>query len=68
MSERAQDGLLGMALHPDRLTAEENQYVYLSYIYSSDPGVPVWVVGMRLTEQMFRQPVALFGSISDGLQ
>ena len=33
-----QDGLLGMALHPDLLERRGNQYVYLSYTYEgSDP-------------------------------
>lgn len=41
VSDRAQDGLLGMALHPDLLVAEENQFVYLSYVYDGDPGAPV---------------------------
>jgi PQQ-dependent dehydrogenase (s-GDH family) len=33
-----QDGLLGMALHPDLLKGKKNQYVYLSYTYDADPG------------------------------
>jgi PQQ-dependent dehydrogenase (s-GDH family) len=33
-----QDGLLGMALHPDLLKGNKNQYVYLSYTYDVDPG------------------------------
>lgn len=32
-----QDGLLGMALHPDLLEAARNQYVYLAYTYDADP-------------------------------
>lgn len=41
ISDRAQDGLLGMALHPELLAGEENQFVYLSYVYDGDPGAPV---------------------------
>ncbi|MFD1505774.1 hypothetical protein FE374_00755 [Georgenia yuyongxinii] len=31
-----QDGLLGMALHPDLLKKHKNQYVYLAYTYEAD--------------------------------
>ena len=33
-----QDGLLGMALHPDLLKGRGNDFVYLAYVYDSDPG------------------------------
>ncbi|WP_224760570.1 glucose/sorbosone family PQQ-dependent dehydrogenase [Salinibacterium sp. ZJ450] len=33
-----QDGLLGMALHPDLLNGDDSSYVYLSYTYDGDPG------------------------------
>ncbi len=33
-----QDGLLGMALHPDLLTGRGRDYVYLAYTYDADPG------------------------------
>jgi PQQ-dependent dehydrogenase (s-GDH family) len=33
-----QDGLLGLALHPDLLQTSPNQYVYLAYTYDADPG------------------------------
>jgi PQQ-dependent dehydrogenase (s-GDH family) len=32
-----QDGLLGMALHPDLLQGQGHDYVYLSYTYDGDP-------------------------------
>jgi PQQ-dependent dehydrogenase (s-GDH family) len=34
----AQDGLLGMALHPDLLKGKGTDYVYVAYTYDSDPG------------------------------
>ena len=33
-----QDGLLGMALHPDLLRARGRDYVYLAYTYDANPG------------------------------
>ena len=33
-----QDGLLGMALHPDLLRSGANNYVYVAYTYDADPG------------------------------
>lgn len=33
-----QDGLLGMALHPDLLKGRGRDYVYLAYVYDADPG------------------------------
>lgn len=33
-----QDGLLGLALHPDLMTGRGRDYVYLAYIYDADPG------------------------------
>jgi len=34
----AQDGLLGMALHPDLLKGRGTDYVYVAYTYDADPG------------------------------
>jgi PQQ-dependent dehydrogenase (s-GDH family) len=34
----AQDGLLGMALHPDLLKGRNRDYVYVAYTYDGDPG------------------------------
>ena len=36
-----QDGLLGLALHPELLQATPNQYVYLAYTYDADAGPAV---------------------------
>ncbi|CAN5212756.1 hypothetical protein BH20ACT9_BH20ACT9_08780 [soil metagenome] len=36
-TEGAQDGLLGMALHPGLLKEGADQYVYLAYTYDADP-------------------------------
>ncbi|HUR36029.1 MAG TPA: glucose/sorbosone family PQQ-dependent dehydrogenase [Vicinamibacterales bacterium] len=36
-----QDGLLGMALHPDLLRARGTDYVYVAYVYDADPGAAV---------------------------
>lgn len=33
-----QDGLLGLALHPDLLQGRGRDYVYLAYVYDADPG------------------------------
>ena len=33
-----QDGLLGMALHPDLLRGRGRDFVYLAYTYDADPG------------------------------
>ena len=33
-----QDGLLGLALHPDLLRSQGRDYVYLAYIVDADPG------------------------------
>jgi PQQ-dependent dehydrogenase (s-GDH family) len=35
--EGAQDGLLGMALHPEFLTGSGNDYLYVSYSYDANP-------------------------------
>jgi PQQ-dependent dehydrogenase (s-GDH family) len=37
----AQDGLLGMALHPDLLKGKGSDYVYVAYTYDGDPGIGV---------------------------
>ncbi len=37
----AQDGLLGMALHPDLLKGRGTDYVYVAYTYDADPGSSV---------------------------
>jgi PQQ-dependent dehydrogenase (s-GDH family) len=34
----AQDGLMGMALHPQLLTGSGNDYVYVAYTYDANPG------------------------------
>ena len=34
----AQDGLLGMALHPDLLKGKGTAYAYVAYTYDGDPG------------------------------
>jgi PQQ-dependent dehydrogenase (s-GDH family) len=36
-----QDGLLGMALHPDLLRNRGSDFVYLAYVYDADPGPEV---------------------------
>ena len=36
-----QDGLLGLALHPDLLKSRGRDYVYLAYVYDADPGAEV---------------------------
>ena len=37
----AQDGLLGLALHPDLLKGKGTDYVYVAYTYDADPGSSV---------------------------
>jgi PQQ-dependent dehydrogenase (s-GDH family) len=41
VTEGAQDGLLGMALHPALLRSSTDQYVYVAYTYDADPGAEV---------------------------
>jgi glucose/arabinose dehydrogenase len=36
-----QDGLLGLALHPDLLKSKGTNYVYVAYTYNADPGSSV---------------------------
>ncbi|HYR84486.1 MAG TPA: glucose/sorbosone family PQQ-dependent dehydrogenase [Terriglobia bacterium] len=36
--DHGQDGLLGMALHPQLLRGTGNDYVYVAYTYDADPG------------------------------
>jgi PQQ-dependent dehydrogenase (s-GDH family) len=36
-----QDGLLGMALHPDLLRGRGTDFVYIAYVYDADPGPEV---------------------------
>ena len=36
-----QDGLLGLALHPDLLANRGRDFVYLAYVYDADPGPEV---------------------------
>ena len=36
--DRGQNGLLGMALHPDLLRGAGHDYVYVAYTYDADPG------------------------------
>ncbi|WP_198586970.1 glucose/sorbosone family PQQ-dependent dehydrogenase [Glycomyces xiaoerkulensis] len=38
VSDQAQDGLLGMALHPDLLAGDDHPFVYLSYVYGDVSG------------------------------
>lgn len=43
-----QDGLLGMALHPDLLRGTGNDYVYVAFTYDDEPGVElVWRMAIR---------------------
>ncbi len=41
ISDRRQDGLLGMAFHPGFLAGVENNYVYLAYTYNAHRDGPV---------------------------
>lgn len=41
ITPETQDGLLGMALHPDLLHGTANQYIYLAYTYDAAPGAAV---------------------------
>src|SRR5262245_54118071 len=38
---RGQDGLMGMALHPDLLRGTGNDFVFVAYTYDADPGPAV---------------------------
>jgi PQQ-dependent dehydrogenase (s-GDH family) len=64
-----QDGLLGLALHPDLLKGRGNDYVYLVYVYDADPGTEV-VRKLRLRRyiydaaaQTLKSPVTLLDNL-----
>jgi len=66
-----QDGLLGMALHPDLLRgAETNPYVYLSYTYDADPAADVLLRRQKIVRYTYdpgtgtlAAPVALISGL-----
>ncbi|GAB7046565.1 PQQ-dependent sugar dehydrogenase [Catenuloplanes indicus JCM 9534] len=52
-----QDGLLGMALHPDLLEgASSNPYVYLSYTYDADPDPAVLLRRQKIVRYTYQRP------------
>jgi PQQ-dependent dehydrogenase (s-GDH family) len=58
-----QDGLLGMALHPDLLRgAATNPYVYVSYTYDADPAPDVLVRQQKIVRYTYDGPSGLLSS------
>ena len=56
-----QDGLLGLALHPDLLQRRGRDYVYLAYTYDADPGTAV-SRRMRVDRYTFDPATSTLGS------
>jgi PQQ-dependent dehydrogenase (s-GDH family) len=65
----SQDGLLGMALHPDLLKGKGSDYVYVAYTYDGDPGsgVNLRMKIRRYTYEPLRQRLASPVDILTGL-
>lgn len=64
-----QDGLLGLALHPDLLRGRGRDYVYLAYTYDADPG-PALARRLRLQRYTYdasRQVLTAPTTILDNL-
>lgn len=56
-----QDGLLGMALHPDLLRSRGRDFVYLAYTYDADPG-PALRSRLRVRRYTYDQSTQTLGS------
>jgi PQQ-dependent dehydrogenase (s-GDH family) len=52
----SQDGLLGLALHPDLLAGKGTDYVYVAYTYDADPGTPVGL-RMKVRRYTYERPM-----------
>jgi len=61
-----QDGLLGLALHPDLLRGRQNDFVYLAFTYDDAPG-PAFVRRMAVRRYTFDQAAGRLGSPQDVL-
>jgi PQQ-dependent dehydrogenase (s-GDH family) len=61
-----QDGLLGLALHPDLLAGRQNDFVYLAFTYDDAPG-PALVRRMAVRRYTFDQASGRLGAPLDVL-
>jgi len=61
-----QDGLLGLALHPDLLTGRQRDFVYLAFTYDDAPG-PAFVRRMAVRRYTFDQATGRLGAPLDVL-
>lgn len=59
-----QDGLLGLALHPDLLKGRGRDYVYLAYVYDADPGAGV-TARMRVRRYTYDETAHTLGAPHD---
>ena len=60
----AQDGLLGLALHPDLLEGKGTDYVYVAYTYDADPGSSV-DLRMKVRRYTYEPPMHRLSSPVD---
>jgi PQQ-dependent dehydrogenase (s-GDH family) len=56
-----QDGLMGLALHPDLLAGRGRDYVYLAYTYDADPGEAL-ALRLRVRRYTFDKAAGTLGS------
>ena len=61
-----QDGLLGLALHPDLLTGRQRDFVFVAFTYDDAPG-PAFVRRMAIRRYTFDQATGRLGSPLDVL-
>lgn len=64
MQKLGQDGLLGMAFHPDLLRNKGSDFVYLAMTYDSDPG-PAEVRRLRIRRYTYDSRTQTLGSPRD---
>jgi PQQ-dependent dehydrogenase (s-GDH family) len=60
----AQDGLLGLALHPDLLAGRQRDFVYLAFTYDDAPG-PAFVRRMAVRRYTFDMATGRLGAPMD---
>ncbi|MEO7192427.1 MAG: glucose/sorbosone family PQQ-dependent dehydrogenase [Vicinamibacterales bacterium] len=67
LQKHGQDGLLGMALHPDLLKNTGNDFVYLALTYDADPG-PAETRRMKIRRYTYDAQAQTLGSPLDLLE
>jgi PQQ-dependent dehydrogenase (s-GDH family) len=63
---RGQDGLMGMALHPDLLQGKGNDFVYVAYTYDADPGAAL-ALRAKIRRYVYDRATQTLGSPVDVL-